>query len=113
MNFPFWTLNSTGVPPKTLRRPPPISGAAARGIPAFGDLAPNCLSSPPVAAAPEKERDFTVQRSPSLAPPTGLLIGEGLFDLGKQAIEFDRLGIEIVAAGGERLLAVAGHCVRT
>src|SRR6516162_8329743 len=40
------------------------------------------------------------------------LRGQGPLDLGEQAIEFDGLGVEIVAAGGERLLAVARHCVR-
>jgi len=52
---------------------------------------------------------------PSPAHGGGLgrgLGGQRLFDLGEQAIEFDGLGIEIVAAGGERLLAIAGHCVR-
>src|SRR6516164_4383613 len=39
------------------------------------------------------------------------LTGQGLFDLGQQAVELDGLGVEIVAAGGERLLAVAGHRV--
>ena len=49
---------------------------------------------------------------PSPAHGGGLgrgLGGQRLLDLGEQAIEFDGLGVEIVAAGGERLLAIAGH----
>src|SRR5271156_2562312 len=47
-------------------------------------------------------------RSPFPAFPRG----EHPLDLGEQAVEFYGFGLEIVAAGGDRLLAVARHRVR-
>ena len=38
--------------------------------------------------------------------------GERLLDLGEQAVEFDRLRVEFVAAARQRLLAVARHRMR-
>src|SRR5690242_3043569 len=41
----------------------------------------------------------------------GPLRTQRVLDLGEQAVEFDRLGLEVVAAGGNRLLAIARHGV--
>src|ERR1700730_17449173 len=48
-----------------------------------------------------KKRSFASELLPAS------LRDQGLLDLGEQSVEFDRLGVEFVAAAGQRLLAVA------
>src|SRR5271169_6373700 len=48
--------------------------------------------------------------SGSKGRPTFLRVDQPL-DLGEQTVEIDRFGLEVVAAGGERLLAIACHRV--
>src|SRR5260370_678032 len=52
-----------------------------------------------------------IARSAS-GPRLASLFGQGPLDLRKQAIEFHGLGVKLVAASGERLLAVPCHRMR-